>query len=262
MASLRQRVEEVEDRDTKIPLVVADSMLPRQVLKLETTNPAFIKLIQSIFAEDNPSFGMVGAARIVGQPQDLPMQNGVLVRVVGKPQVLDDVKEPTLRVDLLGTERFRITGELETSPEGWTQGRVRFLETNDEAEHNEIMQSSPDHDQFSLARAIALSRNLTDVSEGGKNLVDQWIEFARATERAPGQIDQLLVDLGEIPPPDKPSDRAFWIGALVNPLPGMGVAMEIRPSLLMAATAEERVRIALQAIQASIRHMDGTEKLF
>ena len=72
----------------------------------------------------------------------------------------------------------------------------------------------------------------------------------------------MLKDLGEIPPDHEPSERAFWVGALINPLPGLGVSMEIRPQLLMARTAEERVGTALAGILASIQHMDGTKKLF
>ena len=35
MASLRSRVEALADRETKLPVLVLDSMLPRQVLRLE-----------------------------------------------------------------------------------------------------------------------------------------------------------------------------------------------------------------------------------
>merc|ERR1712003_523432 len=93
------------------------------------------------------------------------------------------------------------------------------------------------------------------------SLVDRWIELAKEKERSPGQIDGILEDLGKIPPADRPSDRAFWIGALINPLPAMGVALEIRPALLMAEKAEQRVEVALQGILRSIKYMDGSAGL-
>ena len=40
----------------------------------------------------------------------------------------------------------------------------------------------------------------------------------------------------------------------------MGVALEIRPQLLLAETAEERTQIALDAIWNSIQHMQGSDR--
>jgi hypothetical protein len=68
--------------------------------------------------------------------------------------------------------------------------------------------------------------------------------------------------IGKIPPENEPSERAFWVGALINPLPSMGLSMDIRPALLTATTAEKRVDIACDAILKSIRHMEGTEILW
>jgi hypothetical protein len=72
----------------------------------------------------------------------------------------------------------------------------------------------------------------------------------------------LLDDIGKIPPENEPSEQAFWVGALVNSLPSLGVSMDVRPALLTAASAEKRVEIACDAILKSIRHMEGTEKLW
>ena len=94
------------------------------------------------------------------------------------------------------------------------------------------------------------------------SLVDRWIELARENERHPGQVDALLKQLGEIPPEHEPTERALWVGALINPLPSMGVAMEIRPALLVSKKTEERVQVALDGILKSIGHMDGSARLW
>ena len=120
-------------------------------------------------------------------------------------------------------------------------------------------------DRLSVARAISKSRVFTEPNmkmKDNASLVDRWIELARQNERHPGQVDALLRQLGEIPQEHEPTERALWVGALINPLPSMGVAKEIRPALLLSKRAEERVEVALDGILRSIRHMDGTSRMW
>ena len=313
MASLRSRLTQVSDQETKMPIVALDPIVPRQVMKIEVVNDIpFLELIKTRITQEKPTFGMVGMATLATTGQTLPLQNGVEVEIVGKPQAVlaqdntkdkdttsnNDGRDDTnvsssslgngLRLELKAKRRFRITGEFSTSPYGWSEARVRFLDSQQEEREEESSynhppsvrtlddnDSSPQEDddddddtvvdRMSLARAMSRAREFTspNMQYGGQSLVDRWIELARQHEHTPGQIDQLLKDIGPIPSEDEsPSERAFWIGALINPLPGMGVAMEIRPQLLMARTAEERVLVARQGLLGSIKHMDGTEPLF
>lgn len=260
MKSLQSRMAQVEDADSTLPIVVLDAMLPRQVLKIEVENDVFQSLVKHCIETERPRFGMIGTATLADNGQTWPLQNGVEVEIVDTPAVVDGQNDPSapegtapasgkaLRLRIVAGRRFRINqGELNTNPKGWTEARVEFLE-DAEAEQE---------DALSLARATQLAEQLTK-----SGLVEQWIELARTKEHYEGQIDQLLEDLGEIPPASEPSDRAFWIGALINPLPGMGVAMELRPQLLMAKSAEERIGTVYSGIEASIHHMDGTKPLF
>jgi hypothetical protein len=113
-----------------------------------------------------------------------------------------------------------------------------------------------------LAQAMMKGRELKRGIDDGASLIDRWIELAEQNERQPGQIDRLVQELGEIPHSTTPSELSFWVGALINPLPAMGVALEIRPALLMAKTANDRMEVALHGIRTSIKHMDGTERLW
>jgi Lon protease-like protein len=241
MASLKSRVAQVSDRETKLPLVVLDSMLPRQVLKINVNNPVFMKLVRERVAEETPFFGMLGLARLATGAQ-VHLKSGVQVNIVGKPVV--DVEDGGLQIELKAVRCFRITGEVENAAAGWTEARVEFLEAKDDES-----QIKP-QDRMELARAMANSRQLS-------GLADQWIALARTKQRQEGQIDKLLLDLGDMPSSEAPTDRAFWVGALINPIPAMGVALEIRPALLTAQTADERVNVALAGIQRSIKHMQG-----
>lgn len=156
---------------------------------------------------------------------------------------------------------------------GWTIAKVRYL-TSSEEEHDEIMRSNGNnrspgcnessfYDRAAVARAQLKSNEFTVPNSRmphNHSLVDRWIDLARRRERFPGQIDDLLESLGEIPPPEEPTERSFWIGALINPIPAMGVALEIRPALLTATKAETRIDIALDGITRSIRHMSVLEE--
>lgn len=269
MSALKARMEQVEDGETKFPIIVLDTMLPRQTLKIELNDPVFKNLIKKVVQQENPSFGVIGFAQVrvpPGESQMVPLQNGVQVTVVGKPELFvpegmdpNDSKNEYVRANLKANKRFRIIGQVADDPQGgWTEGRVRFYDSkqDEEAEVTEGLEP------LTLIRAREMAAQMVEPQADGTSLVDRWINLATACERSPGQIRTLLQDIGPIPPADQPSERAFWVGALINPLPGMGVAMEIRPMLLMSRTAEERVRIALDGLQASIKHMDGTRKLF
>ena len=75
-----------------------------------------------------------------------------------------------------------------------------------------------------------------------------------------------MAALGPMPcPADEPADLdrlALWAAALVNPLPALGVAYEVRPQALAARSTAERLRVAANAIRQSIGHLDGTARLW
>jgi Lon protease-like protein len=259
MASLRTRVDQVEKSSTKIPLVVLDSMLPRQVLPIKVRNKLLVELVVGRLAKENPTFGMLGMARL-SSGETVHLNTGVEVEIVGKPEFFKEEEGGGMRLVLRAGRRFSIQGEVENAAQGWTEARVIFLDAEQE-EDDEVKGK----DRMAVARAMVKSKELTSPNmnmDGNLSLVDSWIHLAKLNERSPGQINRLLEQLGEIPSSEEPSERAFWIGALINPIPAMGVATEIRPDLLTAQTAEERITVALDGILKSIRHMDGSAKMF
>jgi len=255
MASLRSRIEEVSDRETKLALVVLDSMLPRQVLKIEVKNPLFKELIHDRLSKENPYFGMMGMARR-SSGEIVYLKSGVEVEISDTPEVTTD---GGVRLELKAGRRFKLDGDVENAKEGWTEARVQFLNAEEEQE-NDITQ-----DRMSVARAMIKAKELTTPNmslKDGQTLIQRWIQLAKENEKESGQIDTLLTQLGEIPPSEEPTERAFWVGALINPIPALGVAMEIRPSLLTAVSTEERIQIAIDGVFRSIRHMEGTERMW
>lgn len=272
LSSLNSRVREVEELEQTLPLVVLDSMLPRQVLELKIKNALLLELVRECVARESPYFGMLGIARLASG-QQVHLTRGVEVEIL--EDRLHFLPDGGVKMTLRATgRRFQIEeGSIQTvgGEKGYTEAKVKFLDSAKEEEdevkdarRNNNNVDSEAYDRTSVARAMMKAKEFTIPNGNMPNnlsLVDRWIELAREKERSPGQIDGILKDLGKIPPSDQPSERAFWIGAMINPLPGMGVALEIRPALLTAKKAEQRVEVALNGIMRSIRYMDGTTQL-
>ncbi len=72
---------------------------------------------------------------------------------------------------------------------------------------------------------------------------------------------RVLKDLGERPPPEKPTAFAFWAAALINPLPALGVSLEIRGKMLEAVDVEERLKILEFGLVRSIQNLKGERPL-
>jgi len=259
MASLNSRMAEVQDRDTKCPLVVLYAMLPRQLMKIQVKNPLLMELVRSQMEKEDPHFGMLGMA-ILNTGEKINLTTGVEVEIIERP--IFDEKDGVM-LALKARRRFRITGEVANAEQGWTEARVEYLDSSQE-EEDEI-EDNIDGDKMVIARAMMKAKELTAPNanmENNVSLVERWVQLAKEVERQPGQIDELLLELGEIPPADQPTERAMWVGALINPLPAMGVAMEVRPALLTATSAEKRVEIACEGILRSIRHMDKSAPMW
>ena len=91
-------------------------------------------------------------------------------------------------------------------------------------------------------------------------LVEEWQSLVESGgwQRFPGQLAKCLGDLGGMPSaPDAAGavERALWVGALINPLPPLGVAPEIRPLLLESTDDEALVDIATEGLVQSIQYL-------
>jgi len=75
-------------------------------------------------------------------------------------------------------------------------------------------------------------------------------------------LDGVKLDLG--PRPDaraQPTAFALWVAALLNPLPALGVAPELRASVLMAVSAEQRLLVVERGLRRSIANLRGEQPL-
>ena len=267
MTSLKNRMEEVRNQDTICPIIILDCMLPRQVMRIRIDNPGIVKLVKRQLRNDTPTFGVRGTTTTIISTttnksndnkksstikKEVSLTNGVEVEIITKPVFIE---EDAVLVALKAKRRFQVLKEVEHEEQrGWVDANVQYLDS--ETQEEEELMSNTEDDPMCLDRAILKAIQLSD-------FVKEWLDLAKKVERQPGQIDLLLEDLGDMPCAEEPSERAFWVGALINPLPDMGVADRgVRPAMIMATTAEERVDIALDGIIQSIKHMDGSAPLW
>lgn len=246
MASLQSRIQQVsEDR---LPLLILDTMLPRQVLTLPNIeNETFLQLFHERMSNETPFVAITGLAQLK-TGQRVSIKCGVEAEITQ----LDVPQDGGGRCTVEFTARRRIQLRAETLRHDvypWTDVQVEYLSCVDD--EDDLPQSA----KLSLAHAIHQARSLPSLCH------DQWLPLARENEKIPGQIDTLLEQLGPMPSAtDSPTDCALWVGALINPLPALGVAPEIRPYLLTASSARDRVEIAIEGVEASIRYMQAKKQ--
>lgn len=210
-------------------LLVLDTLLPGQQLRCETPPAAFKRLVKSSSAP----LVVVGSERL-----------SLHSRGVEAIATAD-------RDDILLTATGRIAdllehGEDEGSRWAGRAGTVRWL---GRLTYNDTI-LSPDDACGGDEDSERLARFSTLLGE----MIEEWTRLVRSTgrERSPGQLDRVLEALGPPPPADSPNARAVYAGALINPLPALGVALEVRPAVLTARTTQRRCSMAWQGLSDSI----------
>ena len=107
----------------------------------------------------------------------------------------------------------------------------------------------------------------TALAEHVVELFVKWESYIRSNrwERHPEHMDQVKAVLGPRPTNDRPGSLAMWVAAVINPLPPLGAAEEIRPRVLAAKYDLERLAIVASALETSIKIVKkkrGTVELF
>lgn len=251
LQGLQSRVQEMMTRQATMPIVVLDSMLPGQRIKLQSADPAFREMIEWVgvkasedsgeeqYDDDSKGvFGMVGADR----------QNGGALPFGVEARVLDVAdKEGVLHVEIAGGRRFFVDADRSAEDDAKRDGAVYPRTVTIAAP----LDAANEADAAAAAAEIpALLRTWEDLVVGGGH------------EKVPDHLARVRRDLGPEPAPSEPSNLAIWVGGYINPLPALGVSLEIRPALLSATTPADRVQVAVAGLTSSIAHLDGSKPMW
>eukprot|EP00746_Dinoflagellata_sp_MGD_P058062 gnl/MRDRNA2_/MRDRNA2_24919_c0_seq1.p1 gnl/MRDRNA2_/MRDRNA2_24919_c0~~gnl/MRDRNA2_/MRDRNA2_24919_c0_seq1.p1 ORF type:complete len:262 (+),score=39.14 gnl/MRDRNA2_/MRDRNA2_24919_c0_seq1:54-839(+) len=210
--------------------IVLDSMLPKQRLRFSCKSDQAAEL-----PGVGETLGMLGLNPTTRTVLDAGVEVVIVEKLEGP--------EGTVGIEIFGQRPFRVLklSQEEVGLRARVSWGLHLGSTKDDtADASDVR-----------AKHAALSQ-----------LVTIWMRAVRdgGREQAPDHLDKVLEDLG--PMPDDPAARALWVGALINPLPGLGVAWEIRPAVLRARTSREGVDVVLQAIKKSILHVQTGQRLF
>ncbi|KAL7491272.1 hypothetical protein ACHAWT_000671 [Skeletonema menzelii] len=151
----------------------------------------------------------------------------------------------------------------ESSDTKWTNSRVRIIDDDEE-------------DANASAEAVAKATQIVP-------LIEQWIALASnqltydnvdvvaRTRRKSGQpgltvdaaalLRRVQREIGQRPPPELPTALALWGSALINPLPALGVATELRGAVLEAEGATNKLAILERGLIKSINNLNVSRPL-
>eukprot|EP01045_Picozoa_sp_COSAG04_P002533 COSAG04_NODE_92_length_26689_cov_12.755434_18_plen_453_part_00 len=223
-----------------------DALDPRALLGTPTARRVLFTGVECEVVKSERVRGSSGQLEEGGRRQQARW-NQQQQRGSNRPRLEGSTGGPGLQVTVRAARQFELSDGWHGSwdEDGATIARVRWVADEDRP------------------GAEALPEFLSDLQETEGRaelllvLLEQWLKLARdgGHERRDGQLDGILRRLGPTPPPTRPSALAMFAGALVNPMPGLGVAKEVRASLLKAVTAAERLELVTAALRDSIKRL-------
>ena len=117
------------------------------------------------------------------------------------------------------------------------------------AGHAAFVSDAPPSGEEAVA-SVVLGREL-------RGTLEHWVEEVerRGKERQAGQLRRVLRRLGTPPSVAEPEALGLWAAAVLNPLPGLGLAPEVRISCLRCVQSNQRLQIVLTALEVSLHHV-------
>mmetsp|Transcript_8851 Transcript_8851/g.16101 ORF Transcript_8851/g.16101 Transcript_8851/m.16101 type:complete len:301 (-) Transcript_8851:1777-2679(-) len=233
-----KRLSDLRSRHEVIPIMILDSMLPGQRLQFGSEDPKFEKMVEFVLQED-VEIGMIGMNPYTGKPLNM----GVTLPVQSQ-SVNRDPRSDMLTISAQGQRRFEVQGE------PWKDDTGSFYLADVEIVEHRIEELT--EDQRKAAEHLS-----SIVPEK----VEEWCECVITAGKSDLEgIKMRMMSIG--PMPEDVGERAIWLASLLNPLPPLGVCLEIRPAMLACRNDFDRIQLATSAVQSSIDHLSGKRKLF
>ncbi|KAK3243952.1 hypothetical protein CYMTET_46418 [Cymbomonas tetramitiformis] len=207
-----------------------DTILPRQHIHLNIFEPRYLWMVQRCM-EGSRRFGMVGTDHITRTMAGF----GTEVEI----RLCEQQFNGHILIEVVGVRRFQANDvEMEN---GCHVANVEWLQD-----------SVPSEEAAPEVERVAGELNTAITQWMGLIVSGRW-------ERQPRQLVKLMEQLGPVPSVSEAEKIGLWVAALINPLPGLGVAPEIRLSALKTLDTLERLKLVLNATKGSIDYMTPSE---
>lgn len=207
-----------------------DTILPKQHIQLNIFEPRYLWMVQRCM-EGSRRFGMVGTDHITRTMAGF----GTEVEI----RLCEQQFNGHILIEVVGIRRFQ-ADDLE-------------MENGCHVANVDWLQDSVPSEEAAL--------EVEQVAGELKTSITQWLELivSGRWERQPRQLVKLMEQLGPMPSVSEAEKLGLWVAALINPLPGLGVAPEIRLSALKTLDTLERLNVVLNATKGSIDYMTPSE---
>lgn len=244
---------------------VLDPILPGQMLDLNVFEPRYLEMVRRCLDDQPPLPGYLGNTsrpaeeEILGERGSRRFAMMTSVPTAGRygteVEIVGDTRENSvgnrMLVRVRGVRVFEVLDGHTDNYSGLWEASVRYVTDYDAGEVEGADERDGDGDGSDGPTAQELSRDLDDTLASWEAAV-----LAGGWERRHGQMDRVRTSLGPLPDHHRCAARALWAAALINPLPGLGVAREIRHHVLDATgDAREQLRIVTEAAEESRRLM-------
>lgn len=262
---LQERMETIRAREASLDvlrILVLDASVPKQVLPLQFDgdNPARELNAGTRLGEDvelGDAFGMLGQAPSNGQI----LPNGVEVVVT---RLMTKPSGETL-VELTASRRFKIIGSPfeDENRDGAPSARVAWIDESEGAGEQMVQDSTTTTTDGETVDPSSCDDEAKALAMELPGLVDEWraLVVSRKRERQPDQLKLIMSHLGPMPSIDRPAELACWVAGLINPIPALGVAYEIRPALLISPTVGDMIRVSHRGISLSIENLRNSPQM-
>jgi Lon protease-like protein len=252
-------VDDGNEPDAILPIFYLDSMLPRQRIQLNIFESRYRLMVRRCL-EGSRHFGMVGIVR--RRDRINSMQHGVEVEIVENELQPDGC----MHIAVVARRRFKMATTW--VQDDYTMAHVHWMLVSNEARRDSLgaaaaaarglertgeREAAAEEAQDNTLQVLQTALELAPLVEEWKHLV-----VTGGWERFPGQLNRCLSELGPMPAATDRAgavERALWVGALINPLPALGVAPEIRPALLESNDALLTVKIAAEGVRQSLLYL-------
>mmetsp|Transcript_17317 Transcript_17317/g.56685 ORF Transcript_17317/g.56685 Transcript_17317/m.56685 type:complete len:384 (-) Transcript_17317:70-1221(-) len=223
-------VADDSSREYQLPVFVLDVLLPGQKMLLNVFEPRYRLMVRRCL-DGNRHFGMVAPdARSRMLQSGTPLTDAEITRC-------ETQSDGRYLVEITGREKVECV-DCDVL-DGYLLVKVK---------------KAPDN--------IVDAQQLTEMEpliDEVCSLTTNWIQMVSSLgmERSPGQMVEIMRVLGSMPPKSEPARLSIWIASLINPLPVLGVAPEIRLAALRCNDTRQRLHICKTALERSIAYMES-----